>query len=235
MKKICSIFALSSLLFAGVAAAQDDTNAVYSANAVGVIKYTIPAGGGMACISLPMHSMDDSAVSGWVWGTCPLAQQLEDYSAVYFWQDTGWQPSIKYPKKGWSQGGGDYVIQPGEAFFVQSPSGSTSNKVITLLGEVPTENYLEYALTGSDNFDTRSASMYPVGVTFGQTVLASNLLENSSVYFWRDGGWQPSVKYPKKGWSQGGADQVVAPGEGLFIRSAATEGSTVRFTRPFEW
>jgi hypothetical protein len=242
MKKALMAVAGVALVACLSSAAFADDDAAYSANAVGVVKYVVPSNGGMACITLPLLPLETSSSNkeNWVWGETSLAEQLDDNSTVYFWKNTGWQPSVKYPKgRGWSSGGGTYEIKPGEAIFVKTPVGSSSDKVLSLLGELPTDDSLEYQLSGSDNFDARGASPYPVDLTFGSSALASNLVDNSTVYFWEDGGWQPSVKYPKgRGWSSGGAEHPVTPGQGMFVRSKKVngeDGDTITFVRPFEW
>jgi len=222
------------------AAWADETNAAYSANAVGVVKYTIPADGGLTCISFPLNPLETSDSEGrWVWGETSLCEELDVGSSVYFWSGTSWEKSQKR-KVGdnirWSGGVTNRVVQNGEAVFVQGPTGGES-KPVALLGELPTELTLEYKLTGSNNLDARAVSLYPVEVVFGDTELEETLPVSSSVYFWSGSSWE---KYQKRQvgnnirWTGGVTNRVVNVGEGIFVMSTGAV-ATVTQSRPFEW
>ena len=221
--------ALSSVAFA------QDTNAVNSANAVGVVKYTIPANAGLRCIALPLHPMETSSTNGyWVWGETSLAEQLDKGSMVYFWTGTKWAGFTKNRLTGVWTGAVDREIQPGEAFFVKSASSNTTDKIISLLGELPTEGTLSYDITGNSNLDTRSVTMYPVEMAFGSTELAESLPKGSMVYFWTGTKWSGFTKNRLTGVWTGVADRPVGVGEGIFVKSTGN-AETIEMERPFEW
>ena len=240
--------ALLAVIGAGVVASMAslafaDDDAAYSANAVGVVKYTIPANGGLACITLPLHPMEtsDADPDTWVFGETGLPDQLDIGSVVYFWTGTGWASSKKDLVGGrvrWTSSGLTRTIKPGEAIFVRSSPTNQEDKVISLLGELPTEDELDYTISGSNNLDTRSVVMYPVEVpAFGTTTLASNLPVNSVVYFWTGTGWAASKKDLVGGkirWSSSGATRSLGVGEGVFVRGVG-DGFSVTNSRPFDW
>lgn len=237
--------ALLALIGAGVVASMAslafaDGDAAYSANAVGVVKYTIPADGELTCIALPLHPMDtDDAQGRWVFGDTSICEQLAVGSSVYFWSGTAWNVAQK-KKVGsnirWTGGVTNRPVENGEAIFVKGPDGGEA-QTISLLGELPTDDTLEYDLTGSDNLDTRAVSLYPVEVVFGETELEAALPVNSSIYFWSGTAWNVAQK-KKVGsnirWTGGVTNRVVKVGEGVFVKSSG-DASTVTQDRPFEW
>ena len=244
MKKVLFATIVAAAIAGAAFYAFADDNAAYSANAVGVIKYTIPANGGMKCISLPLHPFDtEPGDRSWLFGETAICDQLSVGSFVYFWTGTGWSPFEK--KKGpggkiqWTGGVTNRFIEPGEAFFVKSSTSDKEDKVVSLLGQLPTDESLSYKLSGNMNLDTRGVAMYPVAVTFGDTTLCSELSLGSLVYFWTGTGWSPSEK--KKGpcgkiqWTSGATNRVVPVGEGIFIRSAGAADQTITMGIPFDW
>lgn len=234
MKKALLV-AISAVAVAATVAFADD-NAAKSVNAVGVVKYEIPAHGGLTCISLPLNPLETSDSEGrWVWGETTLAQQLDNQSTVYFWSGTAWGAATKTVKGKWPSDVVNRPIDPGEAIFVRTPSTAVSNKVISLLGELPTDGSLSYALRGSKNLDTRGATMYPVEVVFGESELAAQLSNQSSVYFWDGTSWGSVTKTVKGKWPSDVTNRVIKVGEGLFVRSIATAPSEISNTRPFDW
>ena len=236
MKKALSILACAMLVPLLSAPAWADGDAAYSANAVGVVKYTIPAGGAIKCITWPLNPLETSDAQGrWVWGETSLAQQLDNQSTVYFWTGTGWESFTKTVKGKWPATVTNRPVIPGEAIFVRTPGTSTEDKTISLLGELPTEGTLSYSLRGSKNLDTRGVSMYPVEVIFGESELAASLDNQSTVYFWTGTGWESFTKTVKGKWPTTITNRVVGVGEGVFVRSIANAPSEVTITRPFEW
>lgn len=229
MKKICSIFALSSLLFAGVAAAQDDTNAVYSANVVGVVKYTIPAGGAFACFSLPLNPM--SSGGDWLWGDTQIAKDLPNGSQVYFWENNGWEPASKTKKYGWGEAA-SRSVSAGEAFFVQGPKTAEA-QTVSLLGELSMEATEPLTFTGNKAYDLVAGNPYPVETTFVDSELAAGLDNGSTVFVWRNNAWIGYDKTKKYGW-QDAAGLTFAVGEGIFVKKAG-DPATINVEAPFNF
>lgn len=238
--------ALLALIGAGVVASvaslavAQDAAVANSANAVGVIKYTIPANGELTCISLPLHPMDTADAQGrWIFGDTSICDQLDVGSSVYFWSGTAWNMFQKMQvgtRIRWTGGVTNRPVENGEAIFVKGPAGAEA-KTISLLGELPTEDTLEYDLTGSNNLDTRAVSLYPVEVAFGDTELEESLPVSSSVYFWSGTAWNMFQKMQvgtRIRWTGGVTNRVVKVGEGVFVKSSG-DAATVTHERPFEW
>ena len=231
MKKALSILACALLvpLLSSPAWADD---AAYSANAVGVVKYEIPAGQ-LVCVALPLNPLETSdADQRWVWGETSLAQQLANGSDVYFWTGTGWKTYTKDIEDGiWPKGARTRVLEPGEAFFIRGISTQT----ISLLGELPTDETVPYSLTGNYALDVRGVTPYPVSGTFGTTSLSTNLPNGSDVYFWTGTGWKTYTKDIEDGiWPKGARNYEYDVGEGIFIRAYGAVNN-VNNDRPFNW
>lgn len=239
--------ALLALIGAGVVASMAslafaaDDSAAYSANAVGVVKFTIPANGALTCMSLPLNCMEDVYVDGvlqpegsWVWTNNAIASQMPANSIAYFWdvERETWQSSTK-GGRGWNGVGAKKVLAPGEAFFLQGPSGCEEFQV-SLLGELPTEEVSYYAVRGSGNLDPRTVCMYPVEVAFTNSGVASNLVDNSQVFVWEGGTWQASTK-GGRGWNGIARNRTMKVGEGVFVKSADNSPSEISSGRPFTW
>lgn len=236
MKKALTILAgaLIVSLLSSQALAQDAAEAK-SVNAVGVVKYTIPANGGLACISLPLNPMDTTSTNGyWVWGETSLAEQMDIGSYVYFWNGSGWAPYQKTKLRGWNNEAKTYEIAPGEAFFVQSAQGSSDASVVSLLGELPTEESMIYSVSGGNAvLETRGVTFYPVSGKFGDTALADALPKESYVYFWTGTQWAPYQKTKLRGWNNEALNMETTVGEGVFVQSVSDVEVTEE--RPFDW
>lgn len=219
--RVGAVLGLSLLLFAGFASAQDD--AVYSANAVGVIRYTIPANGELTAIALPLNPMSGSAVA-WSWTNTPIADALPRSSYIYCWRDSKWAPSLKQ-RTGWSQ---NFEIQPGEAFFVQS--SATTNIVVSLLGEVPVDDTLPIPLAGDGNLNMTSVTMYPVEMALTNSAFA-DLPRSTYLFRWNGTSWDTNLKQ-RNGWSD--TSWILDVGEGVFVQLSGSSTNVVE-TRPFEW
>lgn len=216
MKKT-AIF-LSILAIAATAAfvaTADD--AVYSANTIGVIKYTIPAGGELTCISLPVDYMEGS---DWTFADTPFADALPKGSSVYFWSGTGWDSSTKNVVSGkWLPAAPvQKAIKQGEGFFVQLPANSEA-KEIAIVGELPMDGAVTNKITGGGNLDMTSATFYPVDVVFGETELADKLPKGSTVYFWSGTGWDSTTKNVVSGkWLPAAPlERKIGIGEAIFV------------------
>lgn len=235
-KALLSVVGVAVAMALSSVALAEDTNAAYSANAVGVIKYSIPANGGLTCIALPLNPMDSSdAEQRWVWGETPIAQQLDNGSDVYFWNGTGWDTFTKDIEDGtWNRVARNYSLQPGEAIFVRSPKGSAA-KTVSLLGELPVDDNITYSLTGSGNLDVRGITPYPVAGTFGTTSISSNLPAGSDVYFWNGTGWDTFTKDIEDGtWNRVARNYSYFVGEGIFVRPRGNVTSVTNDI-PFVW
>lgn len=225
MKKAMMVFAAAALAGSLVASAQE----VLSANAVGYVKRTIPAGQ-LQIVSVPFDNMasDDGL---YTFGQTQIANELPAKSVVMFWDAElqGWGAGTK-GSKGWSAGQANHVLQPGEAFFVKNTG--TEDLEVTAAGEVPSD--AELSRSFANGALGIMAYAFPVDVKFGDTELANMLPQKSTVMFWDENlqGWGAGTK-GSKGWSAGQANYVVRAGEGFFIKPAA-DGTWVA-EKPYTW
>ena len=216
MKKVVAIALALAALVASYAVADDD--AVYSVNTVGVIKYTIPPEGGLTCVSLPLEPMGDSVETKW--GDTTLAAQLLPGSSVYFWRGASWQSFTKSTSGKWTPAASNRVVQAGEAVFLQSPTTQTTDHVIAFVGELPTDDEMTYTINGEGNLVPRGVTPYPVGGKFGESKLAAELPNSSSVYFWNGTSWQGFTKSTSGKWTPAASNRVFTVGQGIFIEDA---------------
>ena len=229
MKKTLWI-ALVGLLLAGVVAVS--AQEVLSANAVGYIKKTLPAGGQFVAMSIPLDSMTGTDI---VFGETSVADEAPVGTEVFFWDivNQGWNAGGK-SGKGWGPYQTSYVLQPGEGFLMKSPVGSTEDIEVTITGEVPADAMLSRGIPGGDAFGSL-ANPYPVDFTFGTSALASNAPVGAEVFFWDvvNQGWNAGGK-SGKGWGPFQTAYEVQAGEGFLIR-APGGAMTWDAEKPYTW
>ena len=217
------------LTISGIAAS---AQGVYSANALGYIRKTVPAQGKMACVTIPLNSLTEENN---VFGRSTLAQQMPVNSTVYFWDPVsqGWSGGQK-SNKGWSAGLSNRVVATGEGFFLKSPVDQATDIPITFAGEVPAEPTLSRAVVGGGALGT-VGNPYPADFKFGTSSLAADASVNSTVYFWDPSsqGWSGGQK-SSKGWSAGLSNRVVAATEGFFLKEAGA-GKVWTTDKPYTW
>lgn len=220
MKKVVAIALALAALVASYAVADDD--AVYSVNTIGVIKYTIPAEGKLACISMPLDPPPDATSN--VWSNCTLAEQLPRGSAVYFWdsENQQWLTCAK-GGLGWTAALRNRELHPGEAIFVRQATTATDDLVVSMVGELNPDDTTTINLTGSGNLDVKGLSAYPISTTFTNTVFADALSRNSAVYFWDvdNQQWLTCAK-SGLGWTAALRNRVVGVGEGVMVKEAGS-------------
>ena len=70
---------------------------------------------------------------------------------------------------------------------------------------------------------------------FGETSIAQELPQGSTVFFWspEGQGWGGGLK-GAKGWQAGDSNRVVRAGEGYFLKEA-TDKTTVTTVKPYTW
>lgn len=225
MKKLMSLAALAMVGSVVAASAQE----VLSANAVGYVKRTVPAGK-LQIVSVPFSNIasDDGSYK---FGDTQVAIDAPRGTSVMFWdvEKQGWSAGTKGPK-GWSAAQSNQVLSVGEAFFIKS--AESDDMELTAAGEVPDDATLSRSYAGSGL--SVAASGYPVDIKFGESTLADTLERGSSVMFWdtERQGWSAGTKGPK-GWSAAQSNYVVRAGEGFFIKPAS-EGTWVA-VKPYTW
>jgi hypothetical protein len=223
---------LLALLLISASAAFAQQEGVYSANALGYIKKTVPPEGKLACVTIPLHSLTDDTN---VFGRTTLAQQMPAGSVVYFWnpETQVWSGGGK-GVKGWSSAQSNRVVVAGEGFFLKSPADQTTPIPITFAGEVPSEATLSRAIVGGNAIAT-VGNPYPADFKFGTSTLASNAAAGSIVYFWNPTNqvWSGGGK-SVKGWSSAQAERVVAATEAFFLKEAGS-GLVWSPEKPYTW
>lgn len=228
MKKALWIVMAAALAVAVVAATAQTE--VLSANAVGYIKKTLPAGGKLVAMSIPLDSMTNTSL---VFGETSVASEAPVGAEVAFWDPIGqsWIAGGK-STKGWGSYG-TQVIQPGEGFFLKGDPLAVADVEVTITGEVPSDATLSRTIPGGNALGTL-ANPYPVDFVFGESAIASNATVGSEVAFW-DVDAQSWVAGGKstKGWGSYG-DQVIQAGEGFFLREAGAVNQW-EATKPYTW
>ena len=232
MKKTLWI-AIVGALAASVIAASAQTE-VLSGNAVGYIKKSVPAAGGLSAISYPLNSMSGTVIN---FTNTAIAADMPNGSAAYFWDPTaqGWVPSQKSGKGTWDPVAAAKVILPGEGFFLKTPSAQATAVEVTITGEVPDDASLQRAVQGPGALSILS-NPYPVDFAFTSSSLASNAANGSAAFFWDNTaqGWVPSQKSGKGTWDPVASAKTIQAGEGFFLQSAGA-GSVWTVTKPYTW
>lgn len=224
MKKLMSLVALAVVGSVVAASAQE----VLSANAVGYVKRTIPAGK-LQIVSVPFDNIA-SEDGTYKFGETQIANDAPQGTSVMFWdaENQQWAVGSK-GGKGW----GSYAnkaLAVGEPFFLQS--ASDEDVEVTAAGEVPSEAKLSRAYAGSDNLSFVSYP-YPVDVKFGDTELSGQLPVGASVMFWDADAQQWAVgSKGGKGWGAYATRDVEA-GEGFFVKT--TDEGAWEVTKPYTW
>jgi len=202
------------------------------ANAVGYIKKTLPAGGKLVAMSIPLDSMTNTSL---VFGETSVAGEAPVNAVVSFWDPIAqsWIAGLK-SGKGWGPAEAGYVLEPGEGFFLKGDPLAVSDVEVTITGEVPSDAALDRAVPGSGALGTL-ANPYPVDFTFGTSAFASNATVDSVVSFWDVDAqsWIAGLK-SGKGWGPAEAGYVVQAGEGFFLREASAGGNW-SVSKPYTW
>jgi hypothetical protein len=202
MKKTLWILMAGALAASVIAASAQE---VLSQNAVGYIKKTLPAGGKLVMMSIPLDSMTEENI---VFGRTSVAQEAVQNSTVYFWDTTlqTWSFGLK-GIKGW----GPPVEQGGRGGRSLLPEGPCC-------GSRPgCDDHRRSAGRSHPAPPFRAASAlgtlgnpYPVDFKFGESALANNASQNSTVYFWDEAlqTWALALK-GIKGWGPVQSNKVV--------------------------
>ena len=232
MKKTLWI-AIAGALVVSVVAASAQTE-VLSANAVGYIKRTVPANGGLEVISYALNPMPYSGIT-WFTNTS-VAAEMPNLSAAFFWnpETQRWIGSQKTGKGVWGPEALAKQILPGEMFFLKTPSGSAAVEV-TITGEVPDDASLQRAVQGGNGL-AALANPYPVDFAFSTSTLASNAANLSWAYFWDTGlqRWVGALKSGKGVWDGVATAKTVQAGEGFFLKDV-NPASVWTNTKPYTW
>ena len=229
MKKTLWIAMVGALVASVVAASAQE---VLSANAVGYIKKSLPAGGDLVAMSIPLDSMTETNI---VFGRTSVAQEAPVGATVSFWDEGAqvWIGGLK-STKGWQPGQSNKVIAAGEGFFLKGAVAAVDPIDVTITGEVPPDGTIPRAIVGGGTLGIL-ANPYPVDFKFGESDLAQQASVGSTVSFWDEVNqvWVGGLK-STKGWQPGQSNKVVAAGESFFLREPAS-GMTWNAAKPYTW
>lgn len=228
--------ATALVLSSSLAAAEDFA---YSANAIGVIRKTIPAGK-MMLLSIPLDN-PSSTNAAIPFLQLPFLSSLPSGSSVNIWDSNNskWLTANKIGA-GWAGSARNESIQSGQSIFVKN--GGSSEVSLLLSGDVPSEESISVALASAGQLQA-CANPYPVPFVFKTSSLASNAVNGSSVNFWDveaggTGAWVTANKMPPLGnWVGSGASYEVQPAEGFMIKhgATATAGRSWTVAKPYVW
>lgn len=200
----------------------------YSANAIGVIKKTVPAKG-YAFLSLPLDSTLNADLK---FSETPF-MDLSAGSSITIWDVTNsvWNTTIKTARGGWGSFS-NQVIQVGQPLFVYNYSSSDYEAIFS--GEVPTDANLSVAIPAK-GYQT-IANPYPVPFVWGTSAIASNAAAGSSATCWDNDSqaWKSNVKTARGGWSSF-ATNTINPGEGIFFYEYGSDGYQWTVSKPYSW
>lgn len=219
-----------SQFFRVLASLPDGGPGVLSANAVGLVKFTVPAGG-KQMVSVPFNSL--LSVDGlFKFGETDIAYALPRASQVLFWDMYAqtWSGSTK-SAKGWNAATANHELSLGEGFCVKN--GCDEVIEVTASGEVPSDAQLSRSY-GGDGMWTVMANPYPVDIEFGETQIANDLPVGSVVYFWdaQEQLWTGGMK-SVYGWDAAESNHFLRAGETFSVRSAS-EG-VWKVDKPYTW
>ena len=218
--------ATALVLSSSLATAQE----AYSANAIGVIKKSLP-NGKQTLLSIPLDQETDEG-EGFLFGSVPAISNLPDLSVATFWDesDQRWVTQSKTPKYGWGAAT-TRRITPGEAFFLKN--NQSSNIELVVSGEVPADSSISQGLAGG--IQALVANPYPVAMSFTNFTFASQMEDLSVATFWDINAqrWVSQSKTPKYGWGAA-TNRIIQPGEGFFLKPYSSN-STWTEQRPYTW
>ena len=213
-----------------VSAVSAPAQEAYSANAIGVIRKTVPAGK-QALMSVPLDQSSDEG-AGFVFSDVPAIAAMPNGSVVTFWDVTNqhWVAQTKTVKYGWGAVT-NRLVSPGEAFFLKN--NESTNVVLVVSGEVPNDSQISRGLP-KDAQDL-IANPYPVSTPFTDLSFVDEAQVGSVVTFWDEDTqrWVAQSKTAKYGWGAA-TNRTIKAAEGFFLKSY---GDSIEWTevRPYTW
>lgn len=208
---------------------------VFSVNALGYIKKTLPPGGDMICLNLPLDSMVEGSN---VFGRTSIAQEVPNGTTVSFWDidSQRWMSGLKNTKGVWAPASSNYTIRVGEGFFLMSPTNSTQPIELTIAGEVPAAATSVRQITGNSRLGTLG-NPYPTSFKFGDSDLAKYAANGSTVAFWDETKqqWASGLKNTKGVWAPASSNYIVKATEGFFLQSGNATAWAWTNAKPYTW
>ncbi len=226
---------ISAIVALTVIAAVAQELEVLSVNALGYIKKTLPPGGKMICLNLPLDSMSEASN---VFGRTSIAQEVPNGTTVSFWDESKqtWDKGLKNSKGVWTPASSNYTIKVGESFFLMSPTNSAQPIELTIAGEVPAAATSVRQIAGNSRLGT-VGNPYPTSFKFGDSDLAKYAANGSTVSFWDEDKqtWDKGLKNSKGVWPPASSNYVVKPTEGFFLQAGNATSWTWTNAKPYTW
>ena len=208
---------------------------VFSVNALGYIKKTLPPGGKLICLNLPLDSMVEGSN---VFGRTSIAQEVPNGTEVSFWNEENqrWSSGTKTTKGVWLEPQSNRIIRVGEGFFLRSPTSWTEPIELTIAGEVPSTGTSTRNVAGSSRLDV-VGNPYPTSFKFGVSDLAKNAANGSEVSFWNEDAqrWSSGTKTAKGVWLEPQSNYVVKSTEAFFLKTSNATAWAWTSTKPYTW
>ena len=224
MKKVTAIL-LGTLIASSAALAQ--TNQVLSRNAVGYVKVSI-GDNQLDFLTMPFESLvpNGNVISNVV----PVASNA---TQLITW-DEGSQSYIAFTRTKGSWGtAGTNTLPRGKSFFIRSPAGIAQQ--FFLMGEVPDRFSAPTTTVSIIEGISAVTVAYPVDTAWTSTAAAA-LLQNGDQFIIWDGGIQNYIAFTKSKGAWGAAtNYVLRPGQGAFLRKAATGVTPWNQPKPYTW
>ncbi len=199
---------------------------VYSANVVGYVNANVP-NNQFVMIENPLNLAAGNVISNVLSGTYPDGMQVYRFAGGAFLN-----PEQYYAGFGWFPG--TNVLNPGEGFFLISPSGATT---VTFVGEVlqgSQSNVLPagYSIRGSQV--PQSIPLGAAGITDSTNTMAFPAIDGDTIFRWYTNTYSGSIQYyGGYGWfdnniSGGGSTNGFSPnvGEAFFVQNGTTTNRT---------
>lgn len=229
-RRMIGLLAACSLAaFVSSAVAQE----AYSANAIGVIRKTLPAKA-YSFISIPLNSSQNAEML--FSETCLM--DLPSSSRVLVWNAVSnvWESHTKSaPARGGWGAFSNSVLQVGQPLFVYNYGTTPFSAVFS--GEVPDESELSTPGIPGKGYQT-VANPYPVPMVFGETDLATNAAASSRALTW-DAEANTWISHTKAVPARGGwgsfATNVIQPGDGIFFYEYSANGRNWTVEKPYAW
>ena len=230
--KAVGLVALALVIGTVMMASAQEEQYAYSANAVGVIRKTIPAGK-MVLVTMPFDDMM-STNAAIPFLELPFLSSLPNKSEANMWDavSSKWVTGTKSLGK-WSGAITNLSLGLGDAIFFLN--GSKNDVTITMLGDVPTDSSIAIQVVPANHI-TGCANPYPSSFVFTNSVLAKQSKNGTMVSFWdvNTSQWQSLSKSLNK-WS-GATNMVVEPGVAFLYQSGKSDTNTSwTVVRPYTW
>ena len=233
MKRMLSIVA-GALVLGSLSYGQ--TTNVYSQNAVGYVKITLPADGQFVLVRNDFMTLDGSPSTI----ASIIGEQVEGGTTVFKWDRANSQYVLPAATlvdflgtKTWNN---DQPVERGDALFIQNAAGAAEAEIY-LLGEVPGANNGAETTLVADSFGFVGYP-YPSAVNWEESEIANQAPVGSTLFQWDPATQGYVVPGPSKidflgtiSWS---GSPTIQPGEAFFLDTQGGTPSATE-TKQYPW